>query len=113
MSSKMASMRGALENSFDSVRLEARTYATAREFLDAKLVDRRGCIVLDIRLPDGLAFHTRLTAIGVLLPVVIMTGYGNISMSVRAMKRGPADLLPKPFQDQDMRDTVVASVDRD
>jgi FixJ family two-component response regulator len=109
------SMRDALENVFDSVKLETRTYATANDFLSARLVDRPGCIVVDIRLPDmnGLDFHARLTELGVLLPVVIMTGYGNIPMSVRAMKRGVADFLPKPFQDQDMIDAVVGAIERD
>jgi FixJ family two-component response regulator len=109
------SMRDALENVFDSVKLETRTYATAHDFLSARLADRPGCIVVDIRLPDmnGLDFHARLTELGVLLPVVIMTGYGNIPMSVRAMKRGVADFLPKPFQDQDMIDAVVGAIERD
>jgi FixJ family two-component response regulator len=109
------SMRDALENVFDSVKLETRTYATANDFLSARLADRPGCIVVDIRLPDmnGLDFHARLTELGVLLPVVIMTGYGNIPMSVRAMKRGVADFLPKPFQDQDMIDAVVGAIERD
>jgi FixJ family two-component response regulator len=109
------SMRDALENVFDSVKLETRTYAKANDFLSARLADRPGCIVVDIRLPDmnGLDFHARLTELGVLLPVVIMTGYGNIPMSVRAMKRGVADFLPKPFQDQDMIDAVVGAIERD
>ena len=110
-----ASMRDALENLFDSVKLETRTYASAHDFLASKLTDRPGCIVLDIRLPDmnGLDFHARLTEMGVLLPVVMMTGYGSIPMTVRAMKRGAVDFLPKPFQDQDMIDAVVGAIERD
>ena len=110
-----ASMRDALENLFDSIKLETRTYPTAHDFLASKFVDRPGCIVLDIRLPDtnGLDFHGRLAELGVLLPVVIMTGHGNIPMTVRAMKHGAVDFLPKPFQDQDMIDAVVSAIERD
>jgi FixJ family two-component response regulator len=110
-----ASMRDALEGLFDSVKLETRTYATARDFLASELADRPGCIVLDIRLPDmnGLDFHARLSEFGVLLPVVIMSGHGNIPMSVRAMKHGAIDFLPKPFEDQDMIDAVVGAIERD
>jgi FixJ family two-component response regulator len=110
-----ASMRSALENLFDTVELETRTYAAARDFLAASLPDRPGCIVIDIRLPDmnGLDFQTQLTQMGVRLPVVMMTGYGDIPMSVRAMKRGAVDFLPKPFRDQDMLDAVTAAIERD
>jgi FixJ family two-component response regulator len=110
-----ASMRGALEGLFDSVGLDAHTYATARDFLAAGLTDKPGCIVIDIRLPDmnGLDFQAQLVDIGVRLPVVMMTGYGDITMSVRAMKRGAIDFLPKPFHDQDMLDAVTAAIERD
>lgn len=72
-------------------------------------------IVIDIRLPDmnGLDFQAQLIDIGVRLPVVMMTGYGDITMSVRAMKRGAIDFLPKPFHDQDMLDAVMAALERD
>jgi FixJ family two-component response regulator len=107
-----ASMRGALEGLFDSVGLDAHTYATARDFLARGLADKPGCIVIDIRLPDmnGLDFQAQLVDIGVRLPVVMMTGYGDITMSVRAMKRGAIDFLPKPFHDQDMLDAVMAAI---
>jgi FixJ family two-component response regulator len=110
-----ASMRGALEGLFDTVGLATRTYATAGDFLVANLADRPGCIVIDVRLPDmsGLDFQTRLTQVGIRLPVVMMTGYGDIPMSVRAMKRGAVDFLPKPFHDQDMLDAVMAAIERD
>ena len=110
-----ASMRGALEGLFDSVGLGAHTYATARDFLAAGLADKPGCIVIDIRLPDmnGLDFQAQLVDIGVRLPVVMMTGYGDIPMSVRAMKRGAVDFLSKPFHDQDMLDAVMAAIERD
>jgi FixJ family two-component response regulator len=110
-----ASLRGALESLFDSVGLATRTYGAARDFLSASLADTPGCIVIDIRLPDmnGLEFQARLIQMGVHLPVVMMTGYGDIPMSVRAMKRGAVDFLPKPFRDQDMLDAVMAAIARD
>lgn len=110
-----ASMREALSNLFGTVGLETQTYATAHDFLAARLTDRPGCIVIDIRLPDmnGLDCQAQLADIGVRLPVVMMTGYGDIPMSVRAMKRGAVDFLPKPFHDQDMLDAVTAAIERD
>jgi FixJ family two-component response regulator len=109
------SLRGALESLFDSVGLQTRTYGAARDFLDASLADEPGCIVIDIRLPDmsGLEFQAQLTQLGVRLPVIMMTGYGDIPMTVRAMKRGAVDFLPKPFRDQDMLDAVMAAIERD
>jgi FixJ family two-component response regulator len=110
-----ASMRGALEGLFDTVGLATQTYAAARDFLSARGVDKPGCIVIDIRLPDmsGLEFQEQLTKMGVHLPVVMMTGYGDIAMSVRAMKHGAVDFLSKPFRDQDMLDAVTAAIERD
>jgi FixJ family two-component response regulator len=110
-----ASMRGALEGLFDSVGLTTQSYGAAGEFLAAPPVDKPGCIVIDIRLPDmnGLDFQVQLAQIGVRLPVVMMTGHGDIPMSVRAMKRGAVDFLSKPFHDQDMLDAVMAAIERD
>jgi FixJ family two-component response regulator len=108
-------IRDALVSLFDSIKLETKTYAAARDFQASKLPDKPGCVVLDIRLPDmnGLDFHARLTELGVLLPVVIMTGHGNIPMTVRAMKHGVVDFLEKPFDDQEMIDAVVGAIERD
>lgn len=110
-----ASMRDALAGLFDSVGLQSQTYATAEDFLSTNLSDRPGCIVLDVRLPDmnGLEFQGRLVQIGVGIPVVMMTGFGDIPMSVHAMKHGAVDFLPKPFRDQDMLDAVMAAIERD
>jgi len=110
-----ASIRGALEGLFETVGLDTRTYASAGQFLAARLVDKPGCIVIDVRLPDmnGLDFHAHLIQSGVRLPVVMMTGYGDIPMTVRAMKRGAVDFLAKPFGDQDMLDAVLAAIERD
>jgi FixJ family two-component response regulator len=110
-----ASLRGALEGLFHSVGLVTQTYAAARDFLAKSPADQPGCIVIDIRLPDmnGLDFQARLAEMGSRLPVVMMTGNGDISMSVRAMKRGAVDFLSKPFRDQDMLDAVMAAIERD
>jgi FixJ family two-component response regulator len=110
-----ASVRGALESLFDSVGLGTRTYGTARDFLTTSHADNPGCIVIDVRLPDmnGIEFQAKLAQMGVRLPVVMITGHGDIPMSVRAMKRGAVDFLPKPFHDQDMLDAVMAAIERD
>jgi FixJ family two-component response regulator len=110
-----AALCSALKDLFETVGLASRTYGSAREFLDAELPDQPGCIVIDVRLPDrnGLEFQANLLRIGIHLPIVMMTGYGDISMSVRAMKRGAVDFLAKPFHDQDMLDAVLAAIDRD
>jgi FixJ family two-component response regulator len=110
-----ASLRGALEALFETVGLETQTYGTAADFLTASVPDRPGCVIVDIRLPDmnGLEFQTQLARMGVQLPVVVITGYGDIPMSVRAMKTGAADFLTKPFRDQDMVDAVTAAIERD
>jgi FixJ family two-component response regulator len=110
-----ASVRAALAGLFDSVGLAALTYARAGDFLSTKLADGPGCIIIDIRLPDmnGLEFQARLTQTGIRLPVIIITGHGDIPMSVRAMKGGALDFLPKPFRDQDMLDAVLAAIERD
>jgi FixJ family two-component response regulator len=109
------SMREALQDLFLSMGLETRTYATARDFLATAVSDAPGCLVIDIRLPDmnGLDFQLQLMQTGVRLPVVMMTGYGDITMAVRAMKRGAVDFLPKPFKDQDMLDAALAAIERD
>jgi FixJ family two-component response regulator len=110
-----AEMCRALAGLFETVGFATRTYGTAHDFLKSELTDAPGCIVIDVRLPDmnGLEFQAQLAQEGVRLPVVMMTGYGDIPMSVRAMKRGAVDFLAKPFRDQDMLDAVIAALDRD
>jgi FixJ family two-component response regulator len=110
-----ASVRDGLEGLCESVGLAARCYATAREFLDASVADRPGCIILDIRLPDmnGLQFQAQLAEIGVRLPVVMITGHGDVPMSVRAMKQGAVDFLSKPFREQEMLDAVMTAIRTD
>jgi FixJ family two-component response regulator len=109
------SLRDALGLLLPSVGLEARTYASIQEFLDAGSHDGPGCIVLDVRLPgiSGLDFQSRRDGFGVHLPIVLMTGHSDVPMSVRAMKAGAVDFLPKPFRDQDMIDAVTAAIERD
>src|SRR6266851_1819385 len=94
------SLRDALELLFSSVGLNARVYGSVQEFLDANAHDGPGCIVLDVRLPgiSGLEFQSRRHGFGIRLPMVLMTGYSDVQMSVRAMKAGAVDFLPKPFR---------------
>lgn len=109
------SPREALELLFPSVGLDVRTYASVQEFIDAGAHDGPGCIVLDVRLPgiSGLDFQSRRDGLGIHLPIVLMTGHGDVPMSVRAMKAGAVDFLPKPFRDQDMIEAVTAAIERD
>jgi len=97
------------------VKINVRTYSSTQEFLKADKLDAPGCIVLDIRLPgvNGLDFQEQLQGYGVSLPVVLMTGHGDIPMTVRGMKAGAVDFLPKPFRDQDMIDAVTTAIKRD
>jgi FixJ family two-component response regulator len=109
------SLRESLSLLLPTVGLDVRTYTSVQEFLDGGEHDAPGCIILDVRLPgiSGLDFQSRRDGFGVHLPIVLMTGHGDVPMSVRAMKAGAVDFLPKPFRDQDMIDAVTAAVERD
>lgn len=109
------SLRCAVDSLCRSIGLRTRTYASAGEFLDAKPGELAGCLVLDVRLPgiSGLDFQSQLAELGILLPVILITGHGDIQMSVRAMKAGAVDFLPKPFRDQELLDAVMAAIERD
>lgn len=109
------SLRGALESLFRSVGLVARGHDSVATFLDTPRDDSPGCLVLDVRLPgiSGLDFQGRLDELGIGLPAVLMSGHGDIPMSVRAMKAGAVDFLVKPFRDQDMLDAVATAIERD
>jgi FixJ family two-component response regulator len=110
-----ASMRRALTNLFQSVGLKVEVYGSASEMLLGKLPDVPSCLVLDIRLPglSGLDFQTELAKANIHIPIIFMTGHGDIPMTVRAMKGGAVDFLAKPFRDQDMLDAVVTAIERD
>lgn len=109
------SLRASLDSLLRSVGLATRMYGSARAFMDAVRPDAPGCLVLDIRLPgmSGLDFQAQLADSGVHLPVILMTGFGDIPMSVRGMKAGAVDFLTKPFRDQDMLDAVATAIERD
>jgi FixJ family two-component response regulator len=110
-----ASMRRALTNLFQSVDLGVEVFGSAPEMLQSKLPDVASCLVLDIRLPglSGLDFQTELAKANIHIPIIFMTGHGDIPMTVRAMKGGAVDFLTKPFRDQDMLDAVVTAIERD
>ena len=109
------SMRAAIEDLVGSVSLGVRPFASPQEFLASKRPDAPGCLVLDVRLPgmSGLTFQTELAKVGVDLPVIFITGHGDIRMSVRAMKAGAVEFLTKPFQDQDLLDAIQVAIERD
>jgi FixJ family two-component response regulator len=109
------SPREALGLLLPAVGFDVRTYASVQEFIDAGPHDGPGCIVLDVRLPgiNGLDFQSRRDGLGIHLPIVLMTGHGDVAMTVRAMKAGAVDFLPKPFRDQDMIDAVTTAIARD
>jgi FixJ family two-component response regulator len=109
------SMRRALSNLFQSVGLEVEVFGSASDMLQTKLPDVASCLVLDVRLPglSGLDFQTELARANIHIPIIFMTGHGDIPMTVRAMKGGAVDFLTKPFRDQDMLDAVVKAIERD
>src|SRR4029450_7429080 len=108
------SMRATLTDVMRSVGLQVQTFASAQEFMGSKLPDAPGCLVLDVRLPgqSGLDFQRMLAESGMDLPVVFITGHGDVPMSVRAMKAGAVDFLIKPFRDQDLLDAVAIALER-
>jgi FixJ family two-component response regulator len=109
------SVRRSLGNLFRSVGLQSQAFASAPELLQSKLPDVASCLVLDIRLPgvSGLDFQSELAQANIHIPIIFMTGHGDIPMTVRAMKAGAVDFLTKPFRDQDMLDAVAAAIERD
>jgi FixJ family two-component response regulator len=110
-----ASLREGLSRLFRSVGLQVKTFASAPEFLQHKQAEGPSCLVLDVRLPglSGLDFQSELAKSNIDIPIVFMTGHGDIPMTVRAMKAGAVEFLPKPFRDQDMLDAVQLGLERD
>jgi FixJ family two-component response regulator len=109
------SLRLALVRLFRSVGIEARPYGSVDEFQNREKINAPECLVLDVRLPgtNGLELQEQLIRLGVHLPVILMTGHGDIQMSVRGMKAGAIDFLTKPFRDQDMLDAVTVAIKTD
>jgi FixJ family two-component response regulator len=110
-----AAMRETLGSLFRSVGLRVELFGSAREFAEFRMPDVASCLVLDIRLPgvSGLEFQTELAAKDIRIPIIFMTGHGDIPMSVKAMKAGAIDFLTKPFREQDILDAVIRSLERD
>jgi FixJ family two-component response regulator len=109
------SMRVALTNLFQSMDFNVEVFSSAAELLESELPNIASCLVLDIRMPgvNGLEFQQALARAGINVPIVFMTGHGDIPMSVKAMKAGAVDFLQKPFRDQDMLDAVTRALDQD
>ncbi len=108
-------MRHAVESLLRSVGLRVETFETSQDFLDFPKYDAPSCLILDVRLrgESGLAFQEQVARAGVRMPIVFMTGHGDIEMSVKAMKAGAVDFFTKPFRDQDMLDAVSNALARD
>jgi FixJ family two-component response regulator len=109
------SLREALSSLFRSVGLGVKDFGSAPEFLRVKLPDVPSCIVLDVRMPglSGLDFQAELAKANIHIPIIFMTGHGDIPMTVRAMKAGAVEFLTKPFREQDMLDAVQLGLERD
>lgn len=110
-----ASVRDALEDLLSSVGLAAESFGSTLEFLQSKRRDAPGCVILDVRLPgpSGLEFQRTLTESGVRLPIIFISGHGDIPMSVRALKSGAIEFLTKPLNEQALLDAVWAGIERD
>ena len=108
-------MRATLSSLFRSVGLRVELFGSAHEFAQIKMPDVASCLVLDIRLPgvSGLDFQAELAEADIRIPIIFMTGHGDIPMSVKAMKAGAIDFLTKPFRDQDILDAVIRAIERD
>jgi FixJ family two-component response regulator len=109
------SVRVSIQGLLKSVSLRSEAFATAREFLGSKRPDGPSCLILDVRLPgvNGLDFQRELADADILIPIIFITGHGDIPMSVKAMKSGAVEFLTKPFRDQDLLDAIHQALDRD
>jgi FixJ family two-component response regulator len=110
-----ATIREGLRSLLRSVGLQVELFATTREFLERKRPDVPNCLVLDVRLPGmgGLDFQRQLAEAGIHIPIIFITGHGDIPMSVRAMKAGAVEFLTKPFRDQDLLDAIQVALEKD
>src|SRR5467141_112785 len=110
-----AGVRASIQGLLKSVSLRSETFGTAQDFLRRKRPDGPSCLVLDVRLPgvSGLDFQRQLADVGLRIPIIFITGHGDIPMSVRAMKSGAVEFLTKPFRGQDLLDAINQALDRD
>src|SRR5262249_30684850 len=110
-----ASVREALTDLLHSVGLASQSFGATQEFLQRKRVDAPGCIVLDVRLPEmsGLDFQRALAEYGIELPVIFITGHGDMPMSLREIKSGASEFLTKPLREQELLDAVQVAIERD
>lgn len=110
-----AAVRAAIQGLLKSVGLHSDSFGTAQEFLSSERSDGPSCLILDIRLPgiNGLDFQRQLANAGIHIPIIFVTGHGDIPMTVRAMKSGAVEFLTKPFNDQDLLDAIYQALDRD
>jgi FixJ family two-component response regulator len=110
-----ASMRESIQGLLKSANLRSESFGAAEEFLRSKRHDGPSCLVLDVGLPgiNGLEFQRRLVDAGLLIPIVFITGHGDIPMTVKAMKSGAVEFLTKPFLDQDLLDAIHQALERD
>ncbi len=110
-----AAVRESIQGLLKSVGLRSDSFGTAQEFLTSERSDGPSCLVLDVRLPgiNGLDFQRQLADAGVHIPIIFITGHGDIPMTVRAMKSGAVEFLTKPFRDQDLLDAIYQALDRD
>ena len=110
-----ASVRESMQRLFRSIGLHAEVFASTAEFLQAKPSDVPCCLVLDVRLQElsGLDFQVQLAQANIQIPIIFMTGHGDIPMTVKAMKAGAIEFLPKPFREQDMLDAVQLGIEKD
>jgi FixJ family two-component response regulator len=108
-------VRASIQGMLKSVGLRSEAFGTAQEFLHSKRPDGPSCLVLDVRLPgvNGLDFQHQLVDAGIRIPIIFITGHGDIPMTVRAMKSGAVEFLTKPFRDQDLLDAIHQALDRD
>jgi FixJ family two-component response regulator len=109
------SIRAALQRLLQSVGLRSKAFASASDFLQRELPDAPCCLVLDVRMPgqSGLDFQAELAKANIRIPIVFMTGHGDIPMTVKAMKAGAVEFLPKPFREEDMLDATRTGLERD
>jgi FixJ family two-component response regulator len=110
-----ALVRASIQGLLKSVNLRSEAFATAQEFLRSKRPDGPSCLILDVRLPgvNGLDFQRELADANIFIPIIFITGHGDIPMTVKAMKSGAVEFLTKPFQDQDLLDAIRQALDRD